>query len=130
LDDIGRSDFEPLHARASRRRWRAGNKPTVLCAFDLLVDAGRSVMARPLIERKSRLSRVLDAVPENLLYVRHIDASMVDLPISWLYQHALSLGLEGVVGKGGHSPCAPGQRSEDWLQLMQPGAVPPEWFRR
>lgn len=36
LDDIERSDFNRLHARALRRRWYAGADLVVLAAFDLL----------------------------------------------------------------------------------------------
>src|SRR4051812_4359693 len=59
LDDIGRSDFERLQARARRRRRYAGCDPVTLCAFDLLYLDGRNVMALPLGERKAMLQRLL-----------------------------------------------------------------------
>lgn len=37
LDDIGRSDFERLHARARRKGWYRGADPVAYCVFDLLV---------------------------------------------------------------------------------------------
>lgn len=38
LDDIGRSDFDRLHARSARRRWYPGCHAVTLCAFDLLFE--------------------------------------------------------------------------------------------
>lgn len=55
LDDIGRSDFDALHARALRRRRVAGDSLAVYCIFDLLARNGRNVMELPLRQRKKLL---------------------------------------------------------------------------
>ncbi len=43
LDDIGRSDFERLHARARRKGWYRGADPVAYCVFDLLVGKGKDL---------------------------------------------------------------------------------------
>lgn len=95
LDDMGRSDFELLHARAQRRRWRDGDVLVTFCVFDVLVMQGRDVMKLPLTERLALLPRILDPAPANVLIARHVDAAMISKPVSWLYDHAVTLELEG-----------------------------------
>lgn len=123
LDEIGRSDFDRLHARALRRRWYRGADLVVLCAFDLLAHRGRDLRAQPIEERKVQLQELLTNATTGLLYVSHVD----DGP--WLFDQVLALQLEGVVAKRAGSTYQPG-RSPDWLKIKRPGAVPPGRFRR
>jgi bifunctional non-homologous end joining protein LigD len=53
----------------------------------------------------------------------------LDTEGKWLYQQALALRLEGIVGKLLDSRYFPGIRSRDWLKIKRPGVVPPERFR-
>ena len=53
----------------------------------------------------------------------------LDTEGEWLYQQALALRLEGIVGKRLDSLYFPGVRSPDWLKIKRPGAVPPERFK-
>jgi bifunctional non-homologous end joining protein LigD len=94
LDEIGRSDFERLQARARRRRWVPGADPVVFCAFDLLFLAGQNVMAKPLWERKELLRDLLAPLAGRLLLVGHFpaEASLFD-------QVVLGVKLEGFVAK-------------------------------
>lgn len=130
LDELGRTDFNALHDRARRRRFRDGDLPVTYCVFDLLVQDGYSVMERPLVERKAELATILDPPPPNVLYARHIDSGTDAAPVSWLFAHALGLKLEGVVAKLAQSPYEPGVRTTAWFKLKRPGAVPPERFHR
>ena len=115
LDDLGRSDFDRLHLRASRKTY---------CVFDLLVCDGVDIMAEPLIERKRQLARVLcDPLPAVLL------VGTLDSEGEWLYRQALALQLEGIVAKRLDSQYFPGIRTPDWLKIKRPGAVLPERFR-
>lgn len=125
LDDIGRSDFNKLHARALQRGRRDGSDPVVFCAFDLLVQNGESVCAAPLEERKARLENLLAGKPQSTLYV-----SGVPVEGRWLYEQAVALKLEGVVGKRLGSPYRPGERSTDWVKVKRPGAVTAQRFKR
>lgn len=68
LDDIGRSDFNRMHARAAKRRWDPLN-PVAYCAFDLLVLNGTSVMDRTYEERKALLFELLAPLKGKLVIV-------------------------------------------------------------
>lgn len=134
LDDIGRSDFDALHARARRRCWYEGADPVTFCAFDILVHEGSSVVDLPLLERKRLLEAVLAPVTSqpgaSTLFVKHMCSRDVANPVSWLYQQAVSLRLEGVVAKRANSLYRPGTRTSQWLKFKRPGAVPAERFAR
>lgn len=125
LDDIGRSDFDRLHARAKRRGLRPGFDPVVFCAFDALVVDGLDVMTQPLSTRKVQLRRLLASGPGSVLYVQGIEGEG-----EALYQQALALKLEGIVAKRLDSPYVSGARSPDWFKIKRPGAVPAERFKR
>lgn len=124
LDDIGRSDFERLHARSARRRWYADCSPVTLCAFDLLVQDGRKIMDLPLVERKARLAKLLYRAPGVLM--------VSDLPAqAELFREAVEpLLLEGFVAKRRASTYQPGERSRDWIKIKRKGAVPYKRFSR
>jgi bifunctional non-homologous end joining protein LigD len=126
LDDLGRSDFDRLQARARRRRWYEGADPVVFCAFDLLARDGRSLIALPVETRKLQLQQLLTQAPPAVLYVGHFDAAEG----RQLYARAEQLKLEGLVAKRRGSIYRPGQRSSDWVKVKRPGAVPPERFKR
>lgn len=122
LDDIGRSDFDRLHARA-RKRGPDPSQPVVYCVFDVLAVKGKDVMGKPLLERKKLLDP-LRGLP-GVLVVDYIAGEG-----EALYQHVLSLKLEGLVAKRLDSPYRPGVRSLDWLKIKRPGAVPAKRFNR
>jgi bifunctional non-homologous end joining protein LigD len=123
LDDIGRSDFDRMHARALRRGYKAGMDVVTFCIFDVLVSEGQSVMQLPLIERKSLLAP-LRGLP-NILVVDYIPTEG-----EWLFQKALGLQLEGIVAKRLDAPYVPGARSRAWLKIKRKGAVPAGRFSR
>ena len=127
LDDIGRSDFDALHARALRRRFTSGDLTVTYCVFDLLVLGGRSVMGLPLLERKALLRQLLSPLPGFTLFADHFTG---DGMVSWLFSKALELQLEGVVAKRVDSPYQPGVRSPNWVKVKRPGSVPAGRFSR
>lgn len=116
LDDIGRSDFERLQARARRRRWVPGADPVTLCAFDVLFLNGRNVMPLPLVERKAMLQQLLTPLGRRILVVGDLpaEAELFD-------QAVLGARLEGFVAKRRESPYLPGVRSRDWLKIKREG---------
>jgi bifunctional non-homologous end joining protein LigD len=124
LDDLGRSNFSRLHARAAHRSWYPGCDPVTFCVFDLLFHEGRSIMGLPLMERKARLVRLLAGVAGVLV--------VGDMPAEAdLFGQAVEpLLLEGFVAKRRASIYTPGVRSPDWLKIKRAGAVPPQRFRR
>lgn len=125
LDDIGRSDFNRLQDRARTRRFKPGADPVVYCIFDLLVVEGESIVDEPLATRRERLAELFSAPVPSVLIVRGADGQG-----EWLYEQALALKLEGIVAKRLDSPYLPGIRSDAWLKIKRPGAVPAERFKR
>jgi len=130
LDEVGRSDFDSVHARARRRRYTEGAPLVTYCIFDLLVEKGRDITGKPLKLRKAKLAKLLAQSPSHTLYVQHMSSEDVIDPVSWMYEHALQLKLEGVVGKRADSIYLPGARTTEWFKLKRPGAVPAKRFRR
>ncbi|WP_291455588.1 hypothetical protein [Cupriavidus sp.] len=124
LDEMGRSDFNRLHTRARRKRWYEGADLVVYCVFDMLVDKGKDLRAAALEKRKASLARLMRAHSDRVLHVTSVDDGR------WLYQSALDLQLEGIVGKRVGSTYQDGARSSDWVKVKRPGAVPPERFKR
>jgi bifunctional non-homologous end joining protein LigD len=116
LDDIGRSDFERLQARARRRRWVPGADQVTFCAFDLLYLDGRNVMTLPLVARKAMLQELLQPLHGRLVIVGDFPAE------AGLFEQAVvAARLEGFVAKRLASPYQPGIRSRDWLKIKRPG---------
>ncbi|MBB2918194.1 ATP-dependent DNA ligase [Cupriavidus alkaliphilus] len=124
LDDIGKSDFERLHARARRKGWYRGADAVAYCVFDLLVGKGMDLRAQPIERRKAVLRKMLAEPPPGLLYVDSVEDG------AWLYGHALALRLEGVIAKRAGSSYQAGERSRDWQKIKRPGAIPSKRFTR
>lgn len=124
LDDLGRSDFNRLHTRARRKGWYEGADLVVYCVFDVLVARGKDLRGAALEARKATLARMMHLPVPGMLEVTAADDG------GWLYQSAIALELEGVVGKRLRSIYRDGKRSPDWFKLKRPGAVPPERFKR
>lgn len=124
LDEMGRSDFNRLHARARRKGWYEGADLVVYCVFDVLVAKGKDLRATALERRKATLAKLLRAHSDRVLHVTGTEDG------GWLYDTALRIELEGVVGKRLGSTYQDGKRSADWFKVKRPGAVPPERFKR
>lgn len=122
LDDLGRSDFDRLHRRALKRRYDPA-EPVVYCVFDIMASHGRDVMNKQLVERLDLLD-ALRGLP-GILVVDVVRGHGAEL-----WQYVLKLGLEGLVEKKLTSTYQPGVRSDDWLKIKRPGAVPPQRFKR
>lgn len=115
LDDIGRSDFNRMHARAAKRRWDPLN-PVAYCAFDLLVLNGTSVMDRTYEERKALLFELLAPLKGKLVIVGYLPADA-----SVWREIVLGAQLEGVVAKEKSSLYLPGVVSKSWQKIKRPG---------
>jgi len=107
LDEIGRSDFERLQARASMRGYRAGCDPVAYCVFDLLVLDGQDLRALPLHTRKAQLERLLRKRLPSVLRVTEVQGDEG----TWLYQRMVELETEGIVSKRLDSVYLSGQRT-------------------
>lgn len=126
LDDLGRTDFDKLHARALRRRWVSGASMVVYCVFDILVHDGENVMDQPLLDRKALLASVFSPPPDRLLVVGHFDSDADRI----FKEAVLGLQLEGLVAKREGSPYIPNTRSPDWVKVKRKGHIAPGRFSR
>jgi bifunctional non-homologous end joining protein LigD len=77
----------------------------VFFLFDLLYLDGENWMARPLVERKQRLSGLLANADRSLHYSDH----QIGLGRAF-HEHACKQSLEGIVSKRIDAPYAPGDR--------------------
>jgi bifunctional non-homologous end joining protein LigD len=108
LDEKGRSSFQLLQARDIGQ----SRPPIFYYAFDILHLNGRDMRDRPLIERKSRLEKLLKNPPEVIRY-----SATLGKDAEVLLQQVRELGLEGVIGKRENSTYEPGVRDGSWIKL-------------
>jgi len=106
LDNQGRSRFQLLQEaqRKSGGRLR-------YCVFDLMYLDGRDLRRMPLVERKSRLYRIL---PGSALirFSRHVRRNGVRA-----FRLARRRGLEGVIAKTAEGQYYSGRRTREWLKI-------------
>lgn len=114
-DSVGRPSFQRLQQRARLRRpvdvkWASLRQPATFYLFDLAGLCGHDLRARPIEERKAFLRDLVPAAGP-LRYVEHFVEQG-----EALYEHALALGLEGIVGKRRGSRYRKG-RSDAWRKV-------------
>ena len=107
LDEKGVSRFQLL-----QRRGTAGGSPTQYAVFDLLEEGGRSLMPRPLSERRAALETLIRRRTAPLFVSRRLvrDGKAA-------YRDAKRLGWEGIIAKDERSPYQPGVRSPFWRKV-------------
>ena len=105
LDEDGKPSFSAM---------QQGGATIVYYVFDLLDVDGRSLVERPLRERRERLEAILDARNRTVRLSEAFEDG------EGLLAAATEQGLEGVIAKRADSPYAVGKRSRDWLKV-KPG---------
>jgi bifunctional non-homologous end joining protein LigD len=108
LDEKGRSSFQLLQAYDMGQK-----RPSIFFyAFDILYLDGRDLKNLPLVERKSKLQKLLTNPPGVIRYSAGLgnDAERILEQIG-------QLGLEGLIGKREDSVYEPGRRSGSWIKL-------------
>jgi bifunctional non-homologous end joining protein LigD len=128
LDAMGVSRFQLL-----QRRGAAGASPTRYAVFDLLELEGKTLMRRPLGERRSALERLIGRRTDPFFVSRRLvrDGKAA-------YREAKRLGWEGIIAKDESSPYEPGIRSRYWRKVkvrkesefVIGGYTPPKGGRR
>jgi hypothetical protein len=89
-----------------------GADTACLYGFDLLIIDGEDLRGLPLIQRKTRLKKLLRTAPAGIIYTEHFDDEGPTI-----FDHVCRLGLEGVkaqgraVSVGAHQYMAEGQKS-------------------
>ena len=108
-DSRGRPSYELLAGRLGPRAAKRGRGP-VFVAFDLLYEAHRPLLTRPLEERRRRL-QALGFTGRQIAVPDHLDADGEPF-----FDAVEEFGLEGIVAKKRRSPYVPGARTTDWLK--------------
>jgi bifunctional non-homologous end joining protein LigD len=106
LNAEGGSDF---HRLLFRREW------PFFFAFDLLTVDGEDIRARPLVERKRRLRRLMPRHDSRLRYVDHIQERGRDL-----FDLACRHDAEGIVGKWDRGVYHVDGATTSWLKVKNP----------
>jgi bifunctional non-homologous end joining protein LigD len=112
-DDNGVPSFELL-------AWKHNDASVFVYAFDLVELAGEDLRCEPLEQRKLRLRRRLEGAGPGLVLNAWVDGS--DFDGETVFEHACSLGLEGIVSKRIGSRYNAG-RSPDWLKFKNPESL-------
>src|ERR1700704_5441341 len=86
-DGNGMPSFALLHSREY-------DKEVSLAAFDLLEHDGDEVRKLKLLDRKTRLARLLSKVKDGIEFNQHIEGEG-----HLIFEHACKLGCEGIVAK-------------------------------
>jgi bifunctional non-homologous end joining protein LigD len=114
FDSTGAPSFQVLQRRmnlSSRAAAEAAATiPVSLVAFDLLWEAGESLVTLPLEERRRRLTA--------LRLERVVIPDPVPREGTALFRAVVERGLEGMVAKRLGSTYQPGRRSPDWRKVV------------
>ena len=107
FDEEGKPSFNAL------QNYGSAPAPVVFYGFDVMVLAGKDVMAEPLERRQALLEhKVLPKLKEPVRYTGSLKARLPDLIASVKAQ-----GFEGLVAKRLDSRYEPGMRSGAWMKM-------------
>jgi bifunctional non-homologous end joining protein LigD len=106
----GLSLFDQLQSTSGRAR-------AVLFAFDLIQLDGQDHRARPLLQRKALLAKLLARDNGGILYNDHLTESG-----DVVFAHACNLGAEGIVSKRIDSSYQSGPHPA-WIKVKNPTAI-------
>lgn len=106
LDENGHPNFQYLQ-HYSENQFR----PIQFQIFDLLESEGKSLLNKPLTERKKMLGEL---IPESdvIKYCDHIEGNGIEF-----FHVAETSDLEGIMGKKANSKYFPGKRTGDWVKI-------------
>jgi len=106
LDENGHPNFQYLQ-HYSENQFR----PIQFQIFDLLESEGKSLLNKPLTERKKMLGEL---IPESdvIKYCDHIEGNGIEF-----FHVAETSDLEGIMGKKANSKYLPGKRTGDWVKI-------------
>jgi bifunctional non-homologous end joining protein LigD len=112
----GRPSFERLQSRINLQNEHdiariAKQIPVSFVAYDLLYLDGRSLIKRPLEERKELLDELV-VVSDNVQVSPYVRGEGTTL-----YEAACAQNLEGIVAKKLGTSYRPGKRGKDWLKI-------------
>lgn len=106
LDENGKPSFQKLQQFGMTR-----NLPIKYYLFDCLSYNGEDITARPLVDRKKILEKLIPK-SDILKYSEHISTDGIKF-----YNESKKLDLEGIMAKRADSPYEIGRRTTDWLKV-------------
>lgn len=106
LDEKGRSDFQKLQNALKAKDQRR----LFFYAFDILHFDGKSLVEKPLSDRKDILKNVMKKTPAVLRYSEHVEGQGQEL-----FKQSCKLALEGIVSKRADSTYVSGRRG-GWMK--------------
>lgn len=107
-----------LHPAASRVTQLAEEYPATFVAFDLLADdRGRSLLARPFIERRMALDAFFRRVGKSRFLIRSRATRSRSQALKWC--RGIGQGLDGIMAKPLAEPYRPGQRATQKFKLWK-----------
>ncbi|MBI3468231.1 MAG: DNA ligase [Planctomycetes bacterium] len=117
--DGGKPDFGLLQARAHTRAGRvealARTTPATYIVFDQLYHGYKSLMARPLWRRRTRLCKTVAACgPARLVLSEAVEGHG-----KAFFGEVCRQGLEGVMAKRLDGRYLPGKRTEGWIKIKR-----------
>jgi bifunctional non-homologous end joining protein LigD len=107
FDAKGVSRFQRL-----QRRELGEKVPLVFAVFDCLEADGRSLLTRPLSERRKKMESVVPARAGVLRRSRRLSSDGLQA-----FETAQRSGWEGIISKSNASTYEPGARSRSWLKV-------------
>jgi DNA ligase-1 len=117
--------FLPFQQTATRRRKHgieqaASENPLRLFVFDLLYCNGDSLIEQPHAQRRAHLQKLLAACNEQTA-VQLIDEWPTPNAekLQECFDHAVELGVEGLIAKRPDAPYQPGKRNFNWIKLKR-----------
>jgi bifunctional non-homologous end joining protein LigD len=105
LQPDGVTSFQALQQALNTR-----SPGLVYFAFDLLEADGKDLKAKPLLERKARLEKLLAKSSATVRYSEHVIGRGDEL-----FKQACKRGLEGIISKRSDAPYTSG-RAKTWLK--------------
>jgi ATP-dependent DNA ligase len=106
-DRSGLAIFDLLHSKKNDR-------DVSLCVFDLIELNGDDVRRLPLLDRKTRLQKLLVKAKDGIHFNDHIEAEG-----HVVFEHACKLGCEGIVAKRKDLPYE-SRMSKRWSKIKNP----------
>ena len=97
-------------------RYRQHDHAALLCAFDLIELDGQDLRWQPVERRKAMLADLLQDTRDGIAFNQHYEGDGAAI-----FEHACSLGCEGIVSKRLGSHYRSG-RVEHWLKIKNPAA--------
>ncbi|MFH1399489.1 MAG: ATP-dependent DNA ligase [Candidatus Woesearchaeota archaeon] len=90
--------------------------PVELNIFDILEYNGKSLIAKPLSERRALLEQIVKPLPRKIVLAKRLVTGDENLAEAF-YQEALSEGFEGIMMKAVGVEYKPGKRVGYWVKL-------------